>query len=108
DIEEICAEYESGTCTTNERATVDDARSRGDTATLLVNVFGAIAIAGIGAGVTLAILGSDGDDGTEVKPTNPTPGAPARTARRPAPPRRMWLGVSPTFGGAMVGSKVTF
>ena len=108
DIEDICAEYESGTCATNERATVEDAKSRGDTATLLVNVFGAIAIAGIGAGVTLAILGSDGDDATEVKPTNPSPAAPARAARRPAPSRRMWLGVSPTVGGAMLGSKVTF
>ena len=107
DLNDLCPEYDSGTCATSDRAAAESAHSRGDTASLLVNVFGGVAIAGIGAGITLAILGNDGDDETEVRPTNPGPAAPPRAARS-APPRRMWVGVSPTSGGAMVGSKVTF
>lgn len=111
DLEELCPDADPEPCVHADEAasaSARDAQSRGDTASLLVNVFGGVAIAGIGAGITLAILGSDGDD-TEVQPTNPSPTAPARApAARRTPPQRMWVGVSPTMGGAMVGSKVTF
>jgi hypothetical protein len=72
-----------------------DAQSRGDTASLLVNVFGGVAIAGLGVGLTLVIAGSSSDA--------PTSGAP-----RVAPKKNAWIGVSPASGGAMAGAKVSF
>jgi hypothetical protein len=112
DVEDLCPGYEDAdACVVakDDVGTLESARDRAQTTSTLVTVFGGVAIAGIGAGVTLAILGADDDGGTEVQPTNPAPTAKKPNARAPvSAPKRAWFGVSTTFGGAMARAKVTF
>jgi len=100
EVEENCTDWSSGDkqCSAPDASSAtaaSDAQSRGDTASLLVNVFGGVAIAGLGVGLALVIAGSPSDE--------PTSGAP-----RAAPKKNAWIGVSPASGGAMARAKVSF
>ena len=55
DIEAACPGYDAGELCPRR---VEGARDRGETSSVLANVFGGVAIAGIGAGVALIVIGS--------------------------------------------------
>ncbi|AKT37549.1 uncharacterized protein CMC5_016900 [Chondromyces crocatus] len=78
EIQEACPDYQR--CPTS----LEGAESRGRTASTLVNVFGAVAIAGIGAGVPLFILGSR---------------QKSAVSRSDAFSPQLQIGVAPTGGG---------
>lgn len=84
DIDAVCPDYSS--CPASLRGRYDT----GVTASTLANVFGGVAIAGIGAGATMLILSrgsvSSGSSG----------------------PRSAAVGITPTWGGARVHAKVRF
>jgi hypothetical protein len=74
--------------------------SRGQTASLLVNVFSVLAVAGVGAGIPLVVVGSRSG------------AAPSGSSDPPAPPSaanaRAVIGLVPLFGGAAVHAGVSF
>jgi len=87
-IKADCPNYETDSnCPNADQGDVD----RGKTASLLVNVFGGVAIAGIGVGVGLLIAGSS---------SGPKPAASSGS--------RAWLGVTPAAGGAQARAGVSF
>lgn len=55
DLKNDCPGYSSGFCT---NASAKDASDRGKTASTLINVFGALAVVGLGVGITLYAVGS--------------------------------------------------
>lgn len=61
DLKAACPNYESGPCTTNA-ADARDAVDRGKTAATMANIFGAVAIVGIGAGVVLVVTSPKSTD----------------------------------------------
>ncbi len=83
DVEDGCPAYDSGgPCP----ASLEGAYRRAETAALLTNVFGAVAIAGLGTGITLLVVTSGDPTGPTAAPKTPAKGA--------------WLGVHPVAGGA--------
>lgn len=60
DVEEVCPEHESRTCT----PLADDAAARGRTASTLVNVFAAVGGGTAAVGISLLIADAVGDDGS--------------------------------------------
>jgi hypothetical protein len=84
-VEEACPDYEDAACP----STLGDDVSRGETASLLVNVFAATAIVGAGVGVTLLVVGAD--DGAE------------QTGRTVPSGPRATIGVTPLPGGGFLG-----
>ena len=55
DLKAACPAYESSACTGPRAADARDAVDRGKSAAMLTNVFGAVAIVGIGAGIILLV-----------------------------------------------------
>lgn len=85
DLEDDCPNYAQTNVTCP--ATSEDIKNRGETASLLVNVFAATAIVGAGVGVTLLVLAPSGDQETGLA-------APAPRAR---------VAVTPLPGGGFLG-----
>lgn len=91
-IESGCPTYESTPCPAGLRGDYDT----GTTASTLVNVFGGVAIAGLGAGAALLVM-SGGSSG---------PSAPAKSSRSSGP--SIAVGVTPLAGGAFTSATVRF
>jgi hypothetical protein len=87
DIEAGCPGYESSSCPATLRGRYDT----GVTASTLTNVFGGLAIAGLGAGATMLVLssGSGGSNGS-------------------GEPRTAAVGIVPAWDGARVHAIVRF
>jgi hypothetical protein len=77
--------------------------SRGQTASLLVNVFSVLAVAGVGAGIPLLVVGSRSGAAPAAAPSGSDPPAPPSAAN----PRAV-IGLVPLFGGAAVNAGVRF
>lgn len=79
DLEEVCPDYaEDGVTCPSDAA---DIKNRGETASLLVNVFAVTAIVGAGVGVTLLVLAPSDDPATGMV----EPGPRAKVAVTPLP-----------------------
>jgi hypothetical protein len=94
-IEGGCPTYESTPCPAGLKGDYDT----GTTASTLVNVFGGVAIAGLGAGAVLLVMssGAGGPSGAS---------APAKTSRSSGP--SIAVGVAPLAGGAFTSATVRF
>ncbi len=75
-VQDACPDYESKPCGPG----VEDDRNRGETASLLVNIFAATAVVGAGVGVTLLLLAP-----SDSKTGQTAPGLHARVAVAPLP-----------------------
>jgi hypothetical protein len=88
ELEAGCPNYENGACP----SALEDTVSRGDSASIAVNVLAAIGAAGVGTGVILLVV--DATSGGEQAPTT------GQAALRPL--------VTPLPGGAFVGLDGSF
>lgn len=71
DLKAACPAYETAACTGSRAADARDAVDRGKTASMLTNVFAAVAVVGVGVGVVLLSTSSraSGTDGKSAAPS---------------------------------------
>jgi hypothetical protein len=100
-IESGCPSYETSPCPAGLKGDYDT----GATASLLVNVFGGVAIAGLGAGAALLVL-SGGSSSPAGPSAQPRASSPAKTSRPSGP--SIAIGVAPLAGGAFTSATVRF
>ncbi|EYF03215.1 Hypothetical protein CAP_5719 [Chondromyces apiculatus DSM 436] len=96
EIEETCPDYQG--C----NPSLESTESRGRTAATLVNVFGAVAIVGVGVGVPLFVLGSRSSS-----PSAPSAPSSPKSPKAASSLPQLRVGVGPIGGGwaAQIGGK---
>jgi hypothetical protein len=82
--------------------------SRGQTASTLVNVFSVLAVAGVGAGIPLLVVGSRSSASPAAAPSPGDPPAPPASPSSGAANARAVIGLVPLLGGVAAHAGVRF